>query len=69
MLFGFVYVYFVGIVLSGVMVVIYDFVNWVYLVLIGFYIMVNVCDYFEYCDVLLFMFMWGMFVMGLYGIV
>ena len=47
----------------------YDLANWVYPLLIGFHIMVNARDYPEYRDVLLSTFMWGMLVMGLYGVV
>lgn len=68
-LFGLAYAYLVGIVSSGVMAATYDLANWVYPLLIGFHIMVNSRDYPEYRDVLLSTFMWGMLVMGAYGVV
>lgn len=68
-LFGLAYSYLVGIVSSGVMAATYDLANWVYPLLIGFHIMVNSRDYPEYRDVLLSTFMWGMLVMGAYGVV
>ncbi|KVD89681.1 glucose-6-phosphate isomerase [Burkholderia sp. ABCPW 14] len=68
-LFGLMYAFLVGVVSSGPLAAIYDLANWLYPVLIGFHIVVNSRDYPEYRKVILSTFVWGMLVMGVYGIV
>ncbi|AOJ08040.1 glucose-6-phosphate isomerase [Burkholderia mayonis] len=68
-LFGLMYAFLVGVVSSGPLAAIYDLANWLYPVLIGFHIVVNSRDYPEYRKVILSTFVWGMLVMGIYGIV
>ncbi|KVE37202.1 glucose-6-phosphate isomerase [Burkholderia sp. BDU5] len=66
---GLTYAFLVGVVSSGPLAAIYDLANWLYPVLIGFHIVVNSRDYPEYRKVILSTFVWGMLVMGIYGIV
>ncbi|MDN7672363.1 glucose-6-phosphate isomerase [Burkholderia oklahomensis] len=68
-LFGLMYAFLVGVVSSGPLAAIYDLANWLYPVLIGFHIVVHSRDYPEYRKVILSTFVWGMLVMGVYGIV
>ncbi|MBJ9661745.1 glucose-6-phosphate isomerase [Burkholderia gladioli] len=66
---GLAYAYFVGLVSAGLLAATYDLANWIYPVLIGFHIAVNARDYPEYRDVIVSTFVWGMLVMGAYGMV
>ncbi len=68
-LFGLAYGLLVGIVSSGLLAAIYDLANWLYPVLIGLHIMLHARDYPAYRSVILSTFIWGMLVMGAYGIV
>ncbi|OMW51193.1 glucose-6-phosphate isomerase [Burkholderia pseudomallei] len=68
-LFGLMYAFLVGVVSSGPLAATYDLANWLYPVLIGFHIAVHARDYPEYRKVILSTFVWGMLVMGVYGMV
>jgi hypothetical protein len=68
-LFGLAYAFLVGVVSSGPLPATYDLANWVYPILIGFHIMANSRNYPEYRDTIVNTFIWGMLVMGAYGIV
>lgn len=69
MLLGISYAYMIGVASSGPMAATYDLANWLYPVLIGFHIMVNAHEYPKYRKVLLDTFIWGLLVMGAYGVV
>ncbi|WLE63452.1 glucose-6-phosphate isomerase [Burkholderia plantarii] len=68
-LLGLGYAYLIGLVSAGVLAATYDLANWIYPVLIGFHIAVNARDYPEYREVIMSTFIWGMLVMGAYGMV
>jgi hypothetical protein len=68
-LLGLAYAFLVGVVGSGPLAAIYDLANWVYPILIGFHIMANSRRYPEYRDAIVSAFVWGMLIMGAYGIV
>jgi hypothetical protein len=69
MLLGIAYAYLIGVASSGPMAATYDLANWLYPVLIGFHIMVNAHEYPKYRKVMLDTFIWGLLVMGAYGVV
>ncbi|HEV3425084.1 MAG TPA: glucose-6-phosphate isomerase [Paraburkholderia sp.] len=66
---GLVYAFMVGVVSSGPLAATYDLANWLYPILIGFHIMANTRHYPEYRDTIVNTFIWGMLVMGAYGLV
>ena len=66
---GLAYGFMVGVVSSGPLAATYDLANWVYPILIGFHIMANTRDYPAYRDTIVNTFIWGMLVMGAYGLV
>jgi hypothetical protein len=68
-LLGLAYAFLVGVIGSGPLAAIYDLANWVYPILIGFHIMANSRRYPEYRDAIVSAFVWGMLIMGAYGIV
>jgi hypothetical protein len=68
-LLGLTYAFLVGVVGSGPLAAIYDLANWVYPILIGFHIMANSRQHPEYRDAILSAFVWGMLIMGAYGMV
>jgi hypothetical protein len=68
-LFGLAYALLIGIVSAGPLAALYDLANWLYPILIGFHIMVNTRDYPAFRDTIVNTFIWGMLVMGLYGVV
>jgi hypothetical protein len=65
---GLVYAYLIGVMANGPLAATYDLTNWLYPVLIGFQIMVNAHDYPKYRQAILDTFIWGMLVMGGYGL-
>jgi hypothetical protein len=69
MFFGVTYAYLIGVMANGPLAATYDLANWLYPVLIGFHIMVNARDYPKYRQVILDTFIWGMLIMGAYGLV
>jgi hypothetical protein len=66
---GIGYAYVVGIVACGPLAATYDLANWVYPVLIGLHIIAHSREYPQYRDAIVSTFVWGMFVMGGYGVV
>lgn len=66
---GLAYAFAVGVVSSGPLAATYDLANWLYPILIGFHIMANTRDYPAYRDTIINTFIWGMLVMGAYGLV
>lgn len=66
---GIGYAFIVGVVASGPLAATYDLANWIYPVLIGFHIMANTRQYPQYRDTIVNTFIWGMLVMGAYGVV
>ena len=66
---GLAYAFMVGVVSSGPLAATYDLANWLYPILIGFHIMANTRDYPAYRDTIVNTFIWGMLVMGAYGLV
>lgn len=68
-LLGVGYAYLVGITSSGMLAATYDLANWVYPVLVGLHILANAHDYPQYRRVIISTFVWGMLVMGVYGVV
>jgi hypothetical protein len=68
-LLGIAYGFAVGVVASGPAAAVYDLANWVYPLLIGFHIMVLTRQYPEARDTIINTFIYGMFVMGAYGLV
>ncbi len=68
-LLGLIYGFLVGVMSSGPLAATYDLANWLYPILIGFHIMANTRDYPAYRDTIINTFIWGMLVMGAYGLV
>ena len=68
-LLGLVYAFLVGVMSSGPLAATYDLANWLYPILIGFHIMANTRQYPQYRDTIVNTFIWGMLVMGGYGLV
>jgi hypothetical protein len=68
-LLGITYGYVIGVASSGPMAATYDLANWLYPVLLGFHLMVHASDYPTYRKVMLDTFIWGLLIMGAYGIV
>ncbi|MDQ7977201.1 glucose-6-phosphate isomerase [Paraburkholderia sp. SARCC-3016] len=68
-LFGLAYGLLIGIVSAGPLAAVYDLANWLYPILIGFHIMVNTRDYPKFRETIVNTFIWGMLVMGVYGVV
>jgi hypothetical protein len=66
---GLGYAFMVGVVSSGPLAATYDLANWLYPVLIGFHIMANTRNYPAFRDTIVNTFIWGMLVMGAYGVV
>ena len=66
---GLAYGLLIGVVSAGPLAAVYDLANWVYPILIGFHIMANSRQYPEYRHVIVSTFIWGMLVMGAYGLV
>ncbi|SEI46214.1 glucose-6-phosphate isomerase [Paraburkholderia diazotrophica] len=66
---GLAYAFMVGVVASGPLAALYDLANWVYPVLIGFHIMAHSRQYPDYRDTIVSTFIWGMLLMGGYGLV
>src|SRR6201996_1264854 len=66
---GLAYGYMVGIASSGPLAATYDLANWLYPILIGFHIMANTRNYPAYRETIINTFIWGMLVMGAYGLV
>ncbi|WP_322011899.1 glucose-6-phosphate isomerase [Paraburkholderia sp. J12] len=68
-LLGIAYAFVVGVVANGPAAAAYDLANWVYPLLIGFHIMVLTRQYPECRDTIVNTFIYGMLVMGAYGLV
>ena len=68
-LLGLGYGFLIGVMSSGPLAAAYDLANWIYPILIGFHIMANTRQYPEYRDTIVNTFIWGMLVMGGYGLV
>ena len=68
-LLGLLYAFVVGVVSSGPLAATYDLANWAYPLLIGFHIMANARQYPEYRRTIVNSFIYGMLVMGAYGLV
>ncbi|MDE1184320.1 glucose-6-phosphate isomerase [Paraburkholderia sp.] len=68
-LLGLAYAFLIGVVSSGPMAAVYDLANWVYPILIGFHIMANTRNFPAYRETILNTFIWGMLVMGGYGVI
>ncbi|MGV2287811.1 glucose-6-phosphate isomerase [Trinickia sp. YCB016] len=68
-LLGLTYAFLVGVVSSGPLAALYDLANWLYPILIGFHIMADSRNYPQYREAILSAFVWGMLIMGLYGMV
>lgn len=68
-LLGLGYAYIVGIASIGLLPATYDLANWMYPVLIGVHIIANARDFPQYRQVIVSTFIWGMLVMGLYGVI
>lgn len=66
---GLLYAYVVGIASSGPLAATYDLANWMYPVLIGLHIVANWREYPQYRSAIISTFVWGMLVMGVYGVV
>ncbi|MEM5437020.1 glucose-6-phosphate isomerase [Paraburkholderia diazotrophica] len=66
---GLGYAFMVGVVSSGPLAALYDLANWVYPVLIGFHIMAHSRQYPDYRETIVNTFIWGMLLMGGYGLV
>ncbi len=66
---GLIYAYLIGVMANGPMAATYDLANWLYPVLVGFHIMVNAREYAKYRQVVLDTFIWGMLIMGAYGLI
>ncbi|HTH58863.1 MAG TPA: glucose-6-phosphate isomerase [Paraburkholderia sp.] len=66
---GLAYAFVIGVVANGPLAAAYDLANWVYPFLIGFHILVNARDYPEYRQTIINSFIYGMLVMGAYGLV
>ncbi|WP_241023349.1 glucose-6-phosphate isomerase [Paraburkholderia sp. Ac-20340] len=68
-LLGIGYGFVVGVVGNGPAAAVFDLANWVYPLLIGFHIMVLTRQYEECRDTIVNTFIYGMFVMGAYGLI
>ncbi|WP_322030417.1 glucose-6-phosphate isomerase [Paraburkholderia sp. J76] len=68
-LLGIGYAFAVGVVASGPAAAVYDLANWIYPFLIGFHIMVLTRQYPECSKTIINTFIYGMLVMGAYGLV
>ncbi|WP_322102772.1 glucose-6-phosphate isomerase [Paraburkholderia sp. J41] len=68
-LLGIAYAFVVGVMSSGPAAAVYDLANWVYPLLIGFHIMVLTRQYPECRATIVNTFIYGMLVMGAYGLV
>lgn len=68
-LLGIAYAFVVGVMSSGPAAAVYDLANWVYPLLIGFHIMVLTRQYPECRKTIVNTFIYGMLVMGAYGLV
>lgn len=66
---GLAYAFMIGVVANGPLAAAYDLANWVYPLLIGFHIMAHTRDYPEYRKTIVNSFIYGMLVMGAYGLV
>src|SRR5579864_3726277 len=66
---GLAYGLLIGVVSAGPLAAVYVLADWVYPILIGIHIMANTRQYPEYRDVIVSTFIWGMLVMGAYGLV
>jgi hypothetical protein len=69
MLAGLAYAFMIGVVSSGPLAALYDLANWVYPILIGFHIMAHSRQYPAFRDAIINTFIWGMLLMGGYGLV
>ncbi|MBP0594680.1 glucose-6-phosphate isomerase [Paraburkholderia sp. LEh10] len=69
MLAGLGYAFMIGVVSSGPLAALYDLANWVYPILIGFHIMAHSRQYPDYRETIVNTFIWGMLLMGGYGLV
>ncbi|EEA02542.1 putative transmembrane protein [Burkholderia sp. H160] len=68
-LLGLVYAFLIGVMSSGPLAATYDLANWLYPILIGFHIMAHTRQYPQYRDTIVSTFIWGMLVMGGYGLI
>ncbi|MCC8391439.1 glucose-6-phosphate isomerase [Paraburkholderia sp. MMS20-SJTR3] len=68
-LLGLVYAFLIGVMSSGPLAATYDLANWLYPILIGFHIMAHTRQYPQYRDTIVNTFIWGMLVMGGYGLI
>ncbi len=68
-LLGLVYAFMIGVMSSGPLAATYDLANWLYPILIGFHIMAHTRQYPQYRDTIVNTFIWGMLVMGGYGLI
>ncbi|WP_109483906.1 glucose-6-phosphate isomerase [Paraburkholderia sp. C35] len=66
---GLGYAFMIGVVSSGPLAALYDLANWVYPILIGFHIMAHSRQYPEFRETIINTFIWGMLLMGGYGLV
>ncbi len=66
---GLAYAFMIGVVSSGPLAALYDLANWVYPILIGFHIMAHSRQYPEFRETIINTFIWGMLLMGGYGLV
>ncbi|WP_374703618.1 glucose-6-phosphate isomerase [Burkholderia sp. WAC0059] len=66
---GLAYGFAIGVMSSGPLPAIYDLANWAYPILIGFHIMAHTRDYPQYRETTVNTFIYGMLVMGAYGLV
>ena len=66
---GIGYAFAIGVVANGPAPAVYDLANWVYPILVGFHIMVLTRRYPEARDTIVKTFIYGMLVMGAYGLV
>ncbi|MBN3758610.1 glucose-6-phosphate isomerase [Paraburkholderia sp. Tr-20389] len=66
---GLAYAFMIGVVSAGPLAALYDLANWVYPILIGFHIMAHSRQYPEFRETIVNTFIWGMLLMGGYGLV
>ena len=66
---GLGYAFIIGVVSSGPLAALYDLANWAYPILIGFHIMAHSRQYPAFRDTIVNTFIWGMLLMGGYGLV
>lgn len=66
---GLVYALVIGIAANGFTAAIYDFASWVFPILVGFHIMIRPEQFPAIRETITKTFMWGMLVMGAYGLV